>query len=184
MLKLDEETFDLMLIVIAAATMICAAILFGLVRLLRGMSAAGRNLPVTADWIDELSVERYRPMMRLLDGADLELLRLQPGFSAEAAAKLRLQRCHMFRGYLRSLSTDFGRICGAIKLLMVQSKHDRPDLAAALMRQQFLFAVGVLTVNCRLVLYRFGLCGVDVTSLIKIFDGMRVELRNLVPTAS
>ena len=33
----------------------------------------------------------------------------------------------------------------------------------------------------RLFLYRFGLCGVDVTDLVKIFDLMRLELRRLVP---
>jgi hypothetical protein len=33
----------------------------------------------------------------------------------------------------------------------------------------------------RLFLYRWGLCGVDVTSLVKNFDLMRLELRSLVP---
>src|SRR5215470_6670287 len=126
-------------LVIAVAVLVSTASLVALVRLLRKMSDAGRNLPVTADWIDELSIERYRPMIRLLDGAELASLRSQPGFTAQDATKLRIQRCRMFRGYLNSLSLDFGRVCGAIKLLMVQSKDDRPDLAATLIRQQFLF---------------------------------------------
>ena len=66
---------------------------------------------------------------------------------------------------------------------MLQSRRDRPDLAATLMRQQLLFACGVLTVQFRLVLYRFGFCGVDVTDLVRIFDSMRLELRSLVPSA-
>jgi hypothetical protein len=36
----------------------------------------------------------------------------------------------------------------------------------------------------RLFLYRWGLCGVDVTDLIKIFDVMRLELRRLVPATA
>jgi len=169
--------------VLAAVSVFCAAVVFVLFKLLRGMAAAGRSLPVTAEWIDELSIERYKPMMRLLDCADLEFLRAQPGFTPEAAAKLRIQRCQIFRGYLRSLSTDFGRVNGAIKLLMLQSRRDRPDLAASLVRQQFLFAAGVMVVQVRLVLYRFGVCGVDVSELVRIFDSVRLELRSIVPSA-
>jgi hypothetical protein len=169
--------------VLSAAILAAVAILVSLIRLLRAMSDAGRNLPVTADWIDDLSIERYRPMMRLLDSAELESLRSQPGFTSQAAAKLRAQRCRMFRGYLKSLTTDFGRVCGAIKILMVQSRHDRSELALALVRQQFLFAAGVIAAQFRLVLYRFGLCGVDVTALVRNFDSMRIELRTLVPSA-
>jgi len=168
---------------LAAAVLLFAAVLFSLLKLLRSMAAAGRSLPVTAEWINDLSVERYKPMMRLLDGEDLEFLRSQPGFTPQAAAKLRIQRCQIFRGYLRSLSTDFGRINGAIKLLMLQSRRDRPDLAASLVRQQILFAGGVLVVQFRLILYRFGMCGVDVSELVRIFDSMRLELRSIVPSS-
>ena len=47
----------------------------GAILLIRKVAFEGGNLPLTAEWIGELSVERYRPMMRLLDGADLEFLR-------------------------------------------------------------------------------------------------------------
>jgi hypothetical protein len=123
-------------------------------------------------------------MMRLLDGGDLEFLRSQPGFTSSMAGKLRAQRCQIFRGYLRCLSNDFGRVCSAIKLVMLQSKHDRPDLATALLRNQMMFATGIVVVQCRLFLYRWGLCGVDVTSIVKIFDMMRIELRTLVPASA
>jgi hypothetical protein len=152
--------------------------------LIRKSAFSGCDLPATAEWIDELSIERYRPMMRLLDGEDLEFLRSQPGFTPSMAGKLRAQRCQIFRGYLRCLTSDFGRVCSAIKLVMMQSKHDRPDLAAALLRNQMLFATGVLVVQGRLFLYRWGVCGVDVTSLVKTFDLMRLELRSLVPASA
>jgi hypothetical protein len=168
--------------VIATLIVTGAVLILSLALLIRKVSAPGGSLPVTAEWIDELSIERYRPMMRLLDDGDLEFLRTQPGFTVQMVTRLRIQRCQIFRGYLRCLSGDFGRVCAAIKLVMLQSRHDRPELASALMHNQVLFATGVCSAYFRLFLYRWGLCGVDVTGLVKIFDMMRVELRGLVPS--
>jgi hypothetical protein len=162
----------------------CLAMLLALCLVVRKIGFAGSNLPVTAEWIDELSIERYRPMARLLDGDDMEFLRSQPGFTPDVLNKLRSQRCQIFRGYLRCLQSDFGRVCSAIKLVMLQSRHDRPDLAAALVRHQLMFATGMVMVNCRLALYRWGLGGVDVAGLVKSFDRMRLELRTLIPAAA
>jgi hypothetical protein len=117
----------------------------------------------------------------LLDGGDLEFLRSQPGFTPRMATKLRVQRCQIFSGYLRCLNGDFQRVCAAIKILMLQSRQDRPDLAGLLVQQQVRFACGMGLVYARLFLYRYGLSGVDVTSLVKNFDQMRLELRSLVP---
>ena len=147
----------------------------------RKILASETHLPVTAGWIDELSVERYRPMLRLLDTEDLEFLRSQPGFTAQMAARVRQQRCQIFEGYLRSLTLDFRRVCLAIKLLMLQASEDRADLAALLFRQQALFAAATIAVHVRLWLYRCGLCGVDVTCLVRVFDTMRIQLQTLVP---
>jgi hypothetical protein len=169
--------------VIAISILTCLALAVAFFLLIRKLAFAGATLPVTAEWIGELSVERYRPMMRLLDGADIEFLRLQPGFTPRMANKLRIQRCQIFRGYLHCLSADFGRVCAAVKLLMLQSRHDRPDLATVLVRHQFMFAAGMLTIYTRLFFYRWGVCGVDVTTLVKTFDVMRLELRSLVPVA-
>jgi hypothetical protein len=165
------------------AFMIVASVVFvlALILLIRRVAFAGSSLPVTAEWIDELSIERYRPMMRLLDGNDLAFLKSQPGFTRKMATNLRIQRCQIFRGYLRCLSSDFQKVCAAIKILMLQSLQDRPDLAGVLIHTQVMFALGVLSVQVRLFLFRWGICGVDVTGLVKTFDSMRLELRSLVP---
>jgi hypothetical protein len=151
-----------------------------LVMLIR-RTASRQSLPLTADWIDELSMERYRPMMRLLEGHDIEFLKSQPGFTPRMGRQLRQQRCQIFRGYLRCLNADFAKVCAALKLLMLQSREDRPDLAGILIHQQFKFTLGVATIQFRVFLYRFGICGADVSSLIRTFDSMRIELRRLVP---
>jgi hypothetical protein len=46
-----------------------------------------------------------------------------------------------------------------------------------------MFATGMLGIHFRLALYRWGICSVDVTGLVRIFDGMRVELCNMVPSS-
>jgi hypothetical protein len=170
-------------LVIGISILTFLALALALPLLLRKVAASGGSLPLTTEWIDELSIERYRPMLRLLDGEDLDFLRSQPGFTPRMATKLRIQRCQIFRGYLRCLNADFGRVCAALKVMMLQSRNDRPDLATVLVRQQATFLCSMALVQFRLVLYRWGICGVDVTGLVQIFDTMRLELRTLVPVA-
>src|ERR1700681_3919833 len=164
-------------LLIILPVLLCLAVAVAIGLLVRKAAFGGSALPVTAEWIDELSIEHYKPMMRLLDGGDIQFLRTQPGFTPKMASKLRKQRSQIFRGYLRSLQADFGRVCAAIKLIMLHSKRDRPELAASLLRNQAMFAIGMVGVEFRLGLYRLGLCGVDVSSLVKNFDRMRLELR-------
>jgi hypothetical protein len=160
-----------------------AVLITVLVVLVRSLGSAGHSLPVTAEWIDELSTERYRPMLRLLDAGDLDFLRSQPGYSPRMESKLRAQRCQIFRGYLRCLNEDFRRVCMALKLVMAQSEQDRPDLASVLVHHQIMFSTGMIAIQARLFLYRWGICSVDVSNLVEIFDVMRVELRTLMPAA-
>jgi hypothetical protein len=177
---INEGNAILPMLIVLFGTL-CLLLLVALYLLVRKLTFTSQSLPVTAEWIGELSIERYRPMMRLLDGSDLSFLRSQPGFTPRMAVTLRIQRCQMFRGYLRCLNADFQRVCAAIKLVMLQSRHDRPDLALVLIRQQWTFAVGMFVVQCRLFLYRWGVCGVDVSWLVESFETMRRELRRLVP---
>ena len=102
------------MIPLAISLFAVTALIASLVVVVRGMGSAGGELPLNADWIDQLSVESYRPMMRLLDERDLEFLRAQPGFTRRMAAKLRARRSHVFRGYLRHLSADFRLVCTAV----------------------------------------------------------------------
>ena len=162
-------------------SIILAALILGIAAVVRRLGTTDRSLPVTAEWIEDLSTDRYRPMMRLLDFRDIEFLRSQAGFTPKMESKMRAQRCQIFRGYLRCLDMDFQRVCTALKLLLVQSEQDRPDLSAVLLHNQILFAAVLLVVHFRLILYRWGICTVDAEALVRIFDGMAYELRHLVP---
>lgn len=143
--------------------------------------SAPTSLPVTADWIDELSVDRYQPMTRLLVEDDLRFLRSQPGFHLGSVAEFRRQRCEVFQDYLRCLHADFQRTCMALKIIMVQSRYDRPDLARVLIHSQRAFIFGFMMVQVRVLMYRCGLAQVEVGGLLKLFDAARLELRTLVP---
>jgi hypothetical protein len=169
--------------VITVSTLTAVGLLAALFVMVRKVVSAGSELPLDPHWIAELSVERYKPMLRLLDARDLEFLRTQPGYSPRMEAKLRAQRCQVFRDYLRGLEADFRRVCTAVKVLMLQSQFDRPDLASVLVQHQVSFALGVAVVKVRLVFFRWGLSGVDVSDLVKRFDAVRVELSRLAPSA-
>jgi hypothetical protein len=172
-----------MISAIAISIAVLTALILATLVLLKKLGPVGPSLPVTAGWIDELSPDRYRPMMRLLDSGDLEFMRTQAGYTRKMEARLRAQRCQIFRGYLHCLNMDFKRVCMALKLVLVQSAQDRPDLSAVLVHHQIMFTSGLLSVYFRIFLYRWGICRVDATHLLQIFDVMRIELRNLVPSA-
>ena len=157
--------------------------ILGVCLLLRRFAAGNQELPVTTEWLGELSAERYRPMMRLLDDTDFKFLRGQKGFTPAMAKSLRRQRAGIFRDYLSMLENDFQRISLALKLVMAQSECDRPDLARTLMQYQIRFATGIVVAHWRLLLFRGGIDGFDVAELVHLFDSMRVELTSLVPSA-
>jgi hypothetical protein len=141
------------------------------------------NHTLSADWIDDLSAERYRPMMRLLDDGDFEFLRSQPGVTSKLIATVREQRCRIFRAYLRALNADFNRVCLAIKLLIADSGQDRPDLARVLLEYQARFALGMFRIQVRVAMFAWGWGRVDVSGLVSQFDGLRGRLITLAPAA-
>jgi hypothetical protein len=170
-------------LLVAVFVLICISLAGALVLVLKNTARLGATMPATIDWIDELSTERYRPMLRLLDSEDLDFVRSQPNCTPKLLDCVRRQRVQVFRGYLRQLGIEFGRTCAALKLLMVHASCDRPDLASTLVRSQVAFAAGMLAVQVRLVFYSLGVGTPKVADLLKLFDGMRVELRTLVPAA-
>jgi hypothetical protein len=67
------------MVFIRVADVIAIVIVLVVVELIRRFGSP-QQLPVTAEWIDEHSIDRYRPMLRLLD-EDFQFLRKQPGSS-------------------------------------------------------------------------------------------------------
>ena len=125
------------------------------------------------------SPERYFVMDRLLDNLDDEFLASHSGCDRRMRNQFRKSRVAIFRGYLKMLSEDFGRICRAIKLQAIAAEADRSELAVFVLKEQVTFARKMLAVEFKLVLYSFGWTGVDVRTLIPVLNTMRERLQVL-----
>jgi len=167
-------------LIIASTCFLLLGIGFG-VLILRLMSP--ERLQAFRDGLPEqlFSPGRYRVIERLLNESEYRFLRSHPAWNSRMEKNLRKDRTKIFRGYLHELSGDFHQICKAVKLLMVTSRIDRPDLAKALIKQQFGFAMAMTVVEFRLILYRSGWTGVsvDVGDLVRSVDAVRVQLQSL-----
>jgi hypothetical protein len=70
------------------------------------------------------------------------------------------------------------RILRALKLVIITSETDRSDLASAVIKLQILFAVSVILVEVKLVLYRIGWVGIDASSLSGSLCTIRARLQS------
>jgi hypothetical protein len=120
-------------------------------------------------------------MERLLSEEDFRFLANQPGFDKKMLRRIRSERRRVFRAYLVCLNRDFSLVGAALRLMMMYSTHDRPDLAGILYKQQALFALGMLAVQWRLFLHACGLGSVDVRGLVRAMESVRLELRQMIP---
>lgn len=127
-----------------------------------------------------LAPGKYRPMERLLQEDDFRFLAAQQGFTPGLGRRLRTERRRIFRGYLHNLSRDFGKVSAAFQMLLVHSADDRADLAAGLMRQRFLFGLGMLAVEGRLLLHAVGVGTVDVRGLVASLETMQSQIQILL----
>ncbi len=168
-------------LILGFAAFVCLAVGAVLAFLFRRLIAGPKSLPVSVDWINDLSIARYRPMERLLAEDDFRFLASQPGVDKRMLRRLRSERRKVFREYLACLSRDFSLVGAALRLMMMCSAQDRPDLAGILYKQQALFAVGMLAIQGRLLLHACGLGTVDVRGLVRSMEFMRLELRHMIP---
>jgi hypothetical protein len=139
------------------------------------------SLQRTAEEIVEnpFSPERYFVMDRLLDQFDDGFLASHPGCHRPMRRRFRKGRVAIFRGYLKMLSEDFGRICRAIKLQAISAQKDRSELAIFVLKEQIGFARTMLAVEFKLAIYGLGWKGVEVRGLIVSLNAMRDRLQTL-----
>ena len=166
-------------------TLLFTAIAFALIVALMGASFA-RKLwrtapPADAAWVASFSVEKYRPMERLLNERDYVFLAAQPGFDPSIARRLRIERRKIFRTYLDSMSRDFNRLHSAAVQLALSAASDRPELVNQLIRQKAAFQFAVEAARIRLILASLGLGSVRVRPLLESLGSLRDVTRDLRP---
>src|SRR6185295_16532517 len=97
------------------------------------------------------SPARYAAMDRFLQGGDPNL-----------DTQLRKERIEIFRGYVHQIADDFHQVSKAVKLMILQSSVDRPDLARILLKQRLVFAYAMMAMEVRLAMYGLGMNGTEV----------------------
>ena len=140
---------------IIAASVVCAGLVLVMVRLTRHF-AAPQPISVTAEWLDELSIETT-DLLRLLGEEDHQVLHTQPGFTPKSPAKFHIERCQLLHEHLPRLKSDFRLASMAVKVIMVHSQRDRADLARVLVRSQITFAYHMMMVRFQLACGRLRL---------------------------
>lgn len=137
-------------------------------RLLSASTQSQQSLP---------DATRYRPMLRLLSDDDLDFAATSPVLRG----RIRTQRREMFRGYLRCLTKDYARLLSGIRVMMVESGVDRPDLAKALAKNRFMFALALCRIELHLQLHALGIGRVDVSGLVEALDSLRGAVGVMTP---
>jgi hypothetical protein len=152
--------------------------------LFRKLAARTRPMEFDAAWLEDFSIAKYRPMLRLLSEDDYEFLSNQAGYQGRIASELRSERRKVFRAYLRNLVRDFGRLHHFAKMMAAYSAQDRPELGIKLLMQKVTFTAAVAAVRLRLALHTVGIGTVDVRNLVNSLDHMRSNVDSLLPSAS
>lgn len=150
--------------------LIAAVVAVALGRAIWRSAFSHNSLPVTAEWIADLAEDSCP-----------RILRLEGGSERRMDGKLRHERCLEFQDYLRRLEEDFGRATLALKVLLLQSREDRPDLAATLFHHQLAFGCRMVSARARLFLYRWGIGSVNAIGLVRVFDAVAARLRAALP---
>ena len=160
-----------MLPLFAAALIIS---LLGFLTLLRGVHARMRTAR-SVSGRRAASAIRYRPMLRLLN---------EEGVGSGPVRAFRARRRAIFRKYLRCLVQDYGQLLAGIRLAMVASGVDRPELARALAKNRFLFMLAICRIEFALVAHAagFNAPGIpDLSGLIAGVDVLRGQLNVFQP---
>lgn len=121
--------------------------------------------------------DQYRPMLRLLSDGDLRFM------SADRRAGAR--RRTLFREYLRELTDDYGKLLAGVRLVMVGSAVERPDLARILVVNRLSFAMAACRLEIYLLLHSFGVMNSAILELeiFGLVDSVHL-LRRLFPVES
>jgi hypothetical protein len=129
-----------------------------------------------------LTADRYRPMLRLLSEDDFTIVKSDP----KLRKLLRSHRRELFRGYLRCLTKDYGRMLAGLRHAIVRAGTDRPELSRAIAKNRLLFAWAICKIEYRLMLHATGASRMDVANLVEAMEVLRMQLQVLsaVPAAA
>jgi hypothetical protein len=138
---------------------------------------------VVASWNCEFDIRRYRPMERLLAKDDLSYL-TGLGLDQRTLQQFRQERRRLFGRYLRNLQADFWSLHAAARALLIEAPEDRPELAAAIVRQQFTFQRTVWMIRLGLLVPGFSGATAEVSRLLDLTESMRSSAKLVQASAA
>ena len=124
----------------------------------------------------DFSLERYRPMERLLSDEEFVFLTRMPGYTAKLGAKWKRDRRRIFRLYLNELGCDFEALHRQVRQLVSQAGISSGSLVGLLLKQKIAFWRAMAAVDLRLTLDAAGIGAVDPRPLLQLVEGLRGEL--------
>jgi hypothetical protein len=127
------------------------------------------------------SIDRYRPMERLLSAEDLEFLRRAHGYTPELGARWKKQQLRLFQMYLAELRCDFRQLHAAARAIVANTHTESPEIVRALVSQRVQFEYVSLRLELEIRMAQCGLGQVSAKGLIAMVERMRQELEVLAP---
>jgi hypothetical protein len=169
--------------IVIAGLLILAIVACLAVRAARAAQTPPPHQPVQPEglaWLRDFSIEKYQPLLRLLDSSDVDWLATQPGYEPRLAKQLGKQRARIFRAYLSLIGADGKQLQAIAWNLTVEADRDVRGLAAFISRQAWTLDLFLFRARLRLALWRLGVGRVDARPLLDVLEVLARTTRLLV----
>ena len=151
---------------VVGSALIVGAILLALARVL--LQPASRRAGFARDY-RTVDPARYRPMLRILDAAELDYIQRCAPPGSELAGRVKRRHIRLFREYLRALQTDFECLQHAGRQLVAQGAG-QPSLAANLFQAHVQFSKSLWILRFRVAALQLGFGSVDARAILGAFE--------------
>ncbi len=150
-------------------------------RALRSESAVNSDQQAawSDEWFEEFSSFRYLPMRRLLSGEEEAYWMQSTDGSKYRREEFRAERRRLFRGYLKLISFDFGRLSQGVRLCLVHATEDRTADISHLVSLEWSLRKLLWQAEVSLMFHWLGVKPVDATQLINALQGFEFSLREI-----
>lgn len=128
---------------------------------------------------EPFSPAKYEPLARLAVVDDLAFLSSLPGYRRAIGAKLRRERCRIFRMYLRELADDFHGLHARARDMVAESPEANSEPVGLLLRQQFAFWRALASIELRLLAPWIRVPGIAVPALVESLETIRLDLARI-----
>ncbi len=134
-------------------------------------------------WWEHFDPDKYRPLLYLLDSAELEFLRSQRGCNRRLLRQFRAERARICRRFLSEMKSDFHRLQAVGQALVVANRCSE-DLPEELLRQRIRFSRAWWKMSVGLLAWRLGFPEPDASALLDSMEASASRVRLAVAPAA